>query len=97
MTWTVAARQTLQVAADDSYQVVEFFRAASVSSGDRFRGSSISMSPNTPLIHDGFAVSAKLRCSRYGRSALIKTALIGLIPIEPVGNCQKSGINQGCG
>jgi len=59
-------------------------------------GSSISPSPRKAQIlrSDGGTMP---RCSRYLWKRAWKIACIGPRPIDTVGNCQKSGISQGCG
>ena len=88
------AVQALQVAVDHPDQVVQPSRAARVSAL-MLSGSSISPSPNTP--HTLRPAVEQVAVREVAHEARVVDAADGAMPMEPVGNCQKSGISQGCG
>jgi hypothetical protein len=89
------AVQALQVAVDDEHQVVHTLARGQGEGGDGLGFVHLAVTEKAPdLAHAGMQQAAVFQVLHEAR---LVDRLSGPRPIEPVGNCQKSGISQGCG
>ena len=94
---TVTAHRTiesLQVTVDHEDQIIELFARGQTERGQRFGLILFSVTEDAP--HLASLVRQQTTMLQVTQEARLINRIVGPIPIEPVGNCQKLGINTWC-